>query len=51
MSETNYEDSSSRALNVSIQTILSAPFSNPKPEKAEKFDGIEFKRWQQKMLF
>jgi len=30
---------------------MSAPLFNPNPEKAEKFDGTEFKRWQQKMLF
>ena len=34
-----------------IQTVVSAPLSNPKPEKLEKFDGTEFKRWQQKMIF
>ena len=34
-----------------IQTLMPAPLSNPKPEKPEKFDGTEFKRWQQKMLF
>ena len=34
-----------------IQTLMPAPLPNPKPEKAEKFDGTEFKRWHQKMLF
>ena len=36
-----------------IQTLalVHAPLSNPKPEKLEKFDGTEFKMWQQKMLF
>jgi len=28
-----------------------APLPNPKLEKSEKFDGTEFKGWQQKMLF
>ena len=27
------------------------PLSNPKLEKSGKYDGIELKRWQQKMLF
>jgi len=31
--------------------MVSTPLPNPKPEKPEKFDGTEFKRWQQKMLF
>jgi len=31
--------------------VVFAPLSNPKSEKQEKFDGIEFKRWQQKMFF
>jgi len=30
---------------------MPAPLPNPMPEKPEKFDGMEFKRWQQKMLF
>ena len=34
-----------------IQTLVSAPLPNQKPEKPRKFDGTEFKRWQQKMLF
>ena len=34
-----------------IQTLMPALLPNPKPEKPGKFDGIEFKRWQQKMLF
>ena len=50
MSETN-QDSSSKAPNMQIQTLMSAPLPNPKPEKPRKFDSIEFKRWQQKMLF
>ena len=48
MSETN-QDSSSKASNMQIPTV-SAPLPNPKPEKPEIFDGIEFKRWKQKML-
>ena len=50
MSETN-QDSSSKASDMQIQTVVSTTLPNPKPEKPEKFDGIEFKRWQQKMLF
>ena len=50
MSETN-QDSSSKAPNMQIQTLIPAPLPNPKPEKLGKFDGTEFKRWQQKMLF
>jgi len=46
MSETNHEDSFSRALNMLIQTMVSAPLPNPNPEKPEKFDIAEFKRWQ-----
>jgi len=34
-----------------IQTLIPAPLPNPQPEKPKKFDGTEFKRWQQKMLF
>ena len=34
-----------------IQTLVHAPLPNPKPEKSGKFDGTEFKMWQQKMLF
>ena len=34
-----------------IQDLMRTPVPNPKPEKPKKFDGIEFKRWQQKMLF
>ena len=30
---------------------MPTPLPNPKPEKPEKFDGTEFKRWQQKMIF
>jgi len=44
MSETN-QDSTSKAPNKQIQTLVHAPLPNPKPEKLEKFDGIEFKRW------
>ena len=51
MYETNHEGCSSRALNVLIQTMVSAPLPNPKPEKSEKIDIIEFKRWQHKVLF
>jgi len=46
MSETNHEDSSSRAMNVPIQTMVFVPLPNSKPEKQEKFDGTEFKRGQ-----
>ena len=34
-----------------IQTLMPAPLFNLKSEKPEKFDGTEFMRWQQKMLF
>ena len=50
MSETN-QDSSSKATNMQIQTLMPAPLPNLKPEKPGKFNGTEFKRWQQKMLF
>jgi len=50
MSETN-QDSSSKVPNMQIQILMSAPLSNPKPEKPGKFDGTEFKRWQKKTLF
>ena len=30
---------------------MPTPLPNPEPEKSRKFDGTEFKRWQQKMLF
>ena len=51
MSEIN-QDSTSKAPNMQIQQMMvPAPLPNPKPEKLEKFNGIEFKRWQQKMLF
>ena len=50
MSDTN-QDSSSKAPNMQLQVLMPTPLPNPKPEKAGKFDGIEFKRWQQKMLF
>ena len=50
MSETN-QDSSSKAPNMQIQDLMLTPLPNPKPEKPEKFDDIEFKRCQQKMLF
>ena len=33
-----------------IQIVVSAPLLTLKSEKSEKFDGTEFKRWQQKML-
>jgi len=49
MSKTN-QDSTSKTPNMQIQTLVSAPISNPKPEKPRKFDGTESKRWQQKML-
>jgi len=42
ISETNHEDNFSRALNVSIQNMVSALLSKPKLDKPEKFDGIEF---------
>jgi len=44
MSETN-QDSTSKATNMQIQTLVHAPLPNPKLEKPEKFDGTEFKRW------
>ena len=50
ISETD-QDSSSKAPNMQIQTLMPVPLPNPKPEKPEKFDGTEFKMWQQKMLF
>ena len=50
MSETN-QDSTSKAPNMQIQTLVHASLPDLKPEKPWKFDGIEFKRWQQKMLF
>ena len=34
-----------------IQALMPTSLPNPKSEKSEKFDGTEFKRWQQKMLF
>jgi len=34
-----------------IQTLVPAPLPNPKPEKSRKFDGTEFKSWQQKIFF
>ena len=49
MSKSNHEDSSIRALNVPIQTMVFAPLSNLKPEKVENFDDKKFKRWQQKI--
>ena len=42
MSETN-QDSTSKAPNMQIQTLMSAPLSNLKPEKPRKFGGKEFK--------
>ena len=50
MSESN-QDSSSKAPNMQIQILMPAPHPNPKREKPGKFNGIEFKRWLQKMLF
>ena len=50
MSETN-QDSSSKAPNMQLQALMSTPLSNPKLEKPGKFNGTEFKRWQQMMLF
>ena len=40
MSETN-QDSSSKAPNMQIQTLIPAPLPNPKPEKPGKFDGTD----------
>ena len=34
-----------------IQTLMPAPLPTPKPEKLRKFNGTEFKRWQQKVFF
>ena len=34
-----------------LQALMPTLLPNPKPEKPGKFDGTEFKRWQQKMLF
>jgi len=34
-----------------LQDLMPTPLPNPKPEKPGKFDGTEFKRRQQKMLF
>ena len=51
MSETN-QASTSKAPNMQIQQMtVPAPLPNLKLEKLGKFDGMEFKRWQQKMLF
>ena len=50
MAETN-QDSSGKAPIMQIQTLMPAPLPNSKPEKSAKFNGTEFKRWQQKMLF
>ena len=50
MSETN-QDSSSKAPNMLLQALMPTLLPNPKPEKPGKFDGTEFKWWQQKMLF
>ena len=47
----NNQDSSSKAPNMQLQALMPTLLPNPKPEKPEKFDGTEFKRWQQKMLF
>ena len=49
MSETN-QDSSNKAPNMQIQLLMPSPLPNQELKKPEKFDGIEFKRWQQKML-
>ena len=43
MSETN-QASTSKAPNMQIQALMSAPLPNPKPEKQEKFDSTEFER-------
>ena len=34
-----------------LQALMPTPLPNLKPKKPGKFDGTEFKRWQQKMLF
>ena len=44
MSETN-QDSSSKAPNMQIQTLMPAPLPNPKPGKPRKFDDTEFMMW------
>ena len=31
--------------------MVPTPLPNPKPKKPGKFDGTEFNRWQQKMIF
>ena len=36
---------------VSLPTPVMAPMTVSHGEKPEKFNGTEFKRWQQKMLF
>jgi len=48
MFDINQEDSTSRAQNMPIQTIVRVFPLNPKLEKPEKFDGTEFNKW---MLF
>ena len=48
--ETN-QDNTSKAPNMQIQTLMPALLPNLKPENSEKFNGTEFKRWQQKMFF